>query len=57
MSDKLGTNVFDTIEELRSYQAKKQKLNAILQAMTPAARQEWFELNSGNIDDILESIS
>lgn len=49
--------VFDTVEEAAAHQAKVERLEAALLAMTPAERVEWFALNSGNIDDVLETLS
>jgi hypothetical protein len=56
MTDKLGTNHYATLEEAFAHQAKVDKLEAALLAMTPAERQEFFEVNGNNIDDLLETM-
>lgn len=57
MTDKLGTNHYATIEQASAHQARVDALDAALLAMTPAERHEWFQHNSGNVDDILETVS
>lgn len=57
MADKLGTDHYATIEQASAHQARVEALDAALLAMTPAERHEWFQHNSGNVDDILETVS
>ena len=54
MTERVQT--FDTIEKASAHQARVDTLDRALQAMTPAERAEWFAMNGGNIDDILETV-